>query len=416
MARIAFVAPPFAGHFNPMQAIAAELLHRGHHVCFAHQVDAARLLSEPKIDFLPLGADSHPPGSLNAAIARINALRGVWGLGGVMRDLVRVTGMLCRTLPQMMCTQDIDLIVADQTEPAGGLVARHLALPYVSVANALPINTDPSLPPPFTSWSYDPTPWGLSRNRGGYQVAAALMRPMNQVIAHHAAAWGLAPARSMEDCLSPTAQLSQLTAGLDFPRAAFPPGFHYIGPLRLAGQPDWTPSFDADRPFVYASLGTLQGNRPKLFAVIAQACYLAGIHCLLAHGGRLAANAASALPGAPTVLPWVPQSAVLRRAAAVITHGGMNTVLDALSCGVPVVVIPLALEQAATAARVVRAGAGLCVKAGGLVASELAAALHRVLREPQFRAAAAKLQSGIAAAGGVTLAANIIEEHLRPPM
>ena len=94
----------------------------------------------------------------------------------------------------------------------------------------------------------------------------------------------------------------------------------------------------------------------------------------------------------------------------------MNTVLDALAFGVPMVAVPLALEQAATAARVVRAGAGLRLKTRSLNASKLAAALHRVLSEPQFRAGAARLQTEIARAGGVALAANIIEEHLRPPI
>ena len=263
MARIALIAPPFAGHINPMQAIAVELIRRGHRVCLPQQPDAARLLDASEVEFLPVGADTHPPGSLNATISRINSLRGLWGMRGVMRDLVGATDMLCRTLPDTLRAQKIELIVADQTEPAGGLVARHLKLPYVSVANALPINTDPDLPPPFTSWAYDPTSWGRSRNQGGYRVARILLRPLNQAIAHHALAWGLSPLRSMEDCLSPTAQLSQLTAGLDFPRAGSPPGFHYVGPLRRAGMLDWAPPFDAGRPFVYASLGTLQGNRPR---------------------------------------------------------------------------------------------------------------------------------------------------------
>lgn len=417
MSCFAFIAPPFPGHFNPLQALAGALAAQGHRVLFVQQQEAERFIYRPEVEFLPVGLSSHPPGDLDAAIGRINAMTGLSGMSAVLRDLARSANMLCREAPAALRAENVDAIIADQTEAAGGLIARHLGLPFVSIANALPINGEPGVPPPFTGWGHDPTPWGRHRNNGGYFVARLLMRPLTAVIARHAEAWGLPRLRTLEDCLSPLAQISQMVRGFDFPRAELPPEFHYTGPLR---EPDAAGierplALPQGRPLVFASLGTLQGNRVALFRIIAEACARLDLACVIAHGGRLSAAEAASLPGAPMVADFLPQRAVLRQASLVITHGGMNTALDALSFGVPAIAIPLAFEQAAIAARLAHAGAGLKVKASGLDASTLAEAARQVLEQPSYRDHAAALGREIAAAGGAKLAAAIIEGIMPAP-
>jgi zeaxanthin glucosyltransferase len=55
----------------------------------------------------------------------------------------------------------------DQIEMAGGTVAEHLGLPFVSVAAALPINLDPSVPPVNFPWSHRTGVVARLRNRVG---------------------------------------------------------------------------------------------------------------------------------------------------------------------------------------------------------------------------------------------------------
>ena len=86
----------------------------------------------------------------------------------------------------------------------------------------------------------------------------------------------------------------------------------------------------------------------------------------------------------------------------------MNTVMDALAAGVPAVLVPLAFEQAAIAARVVRAGAGIVVPGRAFRARRLRWALEAVLEDPAYRQAAAVLQGEVAQAGGAARAADII--------
>ena len=416
MAHVAFLAPPFPGHLNPMRALAAELAGRGHRASFLHMPDVASAVP-PAFGFVPVGEGTHPPGTLPRVVARINGLTGLAGLGGVLRDVAAMTDMLCREAPARLRALGVDAIVGDQTEAAGGLVARHLRLPFVSVANALPINGEPGVPPPFTDWDYDPSDRGRRRNEGGYRVARWMMWRTRRVIARHAEAWGLGRLRTLEDCLSDRAQLSQMVRALDFPRAALPAGFHYTGPLREPAVGEMT--LPEDRPLVFVTLGTLQGGRIGLFRAIAAACQGLGLRCVIAHGGRLTAREAATLPDPSLVFGFVPQRAVLNRAAVTITHGGLNTVLDSLAAGVPVVALPLAFEQAATAARLVHAGAGRALKprpeTAGFVPA-LVAAVSEVLSDPSYRTRAARLRDDIAASGGARAAADVIEAVLRDPI
>jgi zeaxanthin glucosyltransferase len=411
LAHLAFVAPPFLGHLNPTAALAGELSARGHRVTFLHMPDAERLVAERGFPFRAVGERSHPPGTLGEVLRRMGTVNGPFGLGGIIRDVAAATDMLCCDLPHALREIGADMLVCDQTEAAGGLVARHLGMPYVSVANALPLNREPSVPPPFTPWRYDTSRWGIERNGGGYRVSDMLMRRHEAVIAGFAEGWKLGGLRTIEDCASPFGQISQLVGGLDFPRGALPDSFHYVGPLR-GGEPI-PPRFSMPardgRPLGYASLGTLQGGRAGLFRLIADAAGRAGLQLILAHGGGLTDEQVRALPGGPAAFAFVPQAEVLRGASIAILNGGLNTVLDALAAGVPVVVAPVAFEQGAIAARLEHAGAGRAVSRRFLGAGRLGRVIREVLENPSYSAAAGRLRAEIAKAGGVKRAADIVE-------
>ncbi|MCP6059663.1 glycosyltransferase, partial [Klebsiella pneumoniae] len=87
---------------------------------------------------------------------------------------------------------------------------------------------------------------------------------------------------------------------------------------------------------------------------------------------------------------------VLKRCAAAVLHCGMNTVLDALAEGVPLVAMPIAFEQPATAARLAYAGVAEVVPAGRASRVRLANALRAVLTVPDYRLAARRIADEMA--------------------
>ena len=96
---------------------------RGHRVTFFQQADARRWLSDPRVGFHALGAVSHPPGSLDAALKRAACSNNPLRLRRVIRDLCSTTTMLCTELPAAFAERSVDAVLCDQMEAAGALVA-----------------------------------------------------------------------------------------------------------------------------------------------------------------------------------------------------------------------------------------------------------------------------------------------------
>src|SRR5262249_9081475 len=91
---------------------------------------------------------------------------------------------------------------------------------------------------------------------------------------------------------------------------------------------------------------------------------------------------------------YVPHSAVLPEAAALVTQCGIGTVTKGLIHGVPLVCVPLLADQPDNAARVVSHGAGVRVSSDAR-SEQIAAGIQRVLNDKAFRSAARQLGEAI---------------------
>lgn len=238
-----------------------------------------------------------------------------------------------------------------------------------------------------------------------------------QSVARHAHHFGLSPREGLHECLSPSAQISQTLPGFEFPRRALPEHFHHVGPLRSIEEVSRPLTIQPvpGRPLVFASLGTLQGHRFGLFKRIAQACARLDVQLLLAHCGGLNAEQEDQLrrAGASWVTDFAPQQAVFHHASALITHGGMNTVMDAIASHTPMLVTPIAFDQAGVAARVEHAGIGLKASARFAGPGTLCEGLERLLQGSEFSAGLERLREQALTAGGTRAAADIVEQALR---
>lgn len=105
----------------------------------------------------------------------------------------------------------------------------------------------------------------------------------------------------------------------------------------------------------------------------------------------------------------IPQAEVVRKAAAVICHGGHNTVSETLASGLPLVIAPIRDDQSMLAQQVESAGAGLRLRFDRVKAPDIRGTITEVLTEPAYAAAAARVRASFAAAGGVVAAADHLE-------
>lgn len=407
--RIAFFSPPLSSHLQAMGALAAALAERGHQSFFVGHPDLADGMPA-SLTLIPLDprlCDWTPESVIRTTRRPALPL----GVLSTVRDMAAMTRSLASQAPGLLRQHAIEAVVTDQMEAGGALAAEHLGLPFVSVAAAAPINREPLVPLPVLEWPYEASEKAAKRNKTGERIADWLTARHDRTIARCALELGCEPKTRLSDCLSPLAQISQLTRSFDFPRQHLPDGFHYVGPLRgetIDFSTEPMPEIPGDRPFVFASLGTLQGHRLRLFQRITRACHSLGMRVMIAHCGGLNAAQAASL-SADWVVDRVDQQAALQQADLVITHAGLNTVVDALAASVPMLCIPHSFDQPGMAARVRHAGVGEVVSPHATQRA-IAAALNRLIQnQARYRAAARPLAQDIASAGGAVRAAALIE-------
>jgi MGT family glycosyltransferase len=383
-------------------------------VVYLQVADLEKPIRAAGLQFRQIGREEFPPGSLRARDEELGKLKGLaalrCGLGGIELK----ARMLFRDAPAAIRDEGIDSLIVDQIEMAGGTVAEHLGLPFVSAAAAMPINQDASVPPCIFPWPHRAGVGARLRNWLGNAAAEWILSGILRTINRQRQAWGLPLARNFESLFSKLSQVAQLPSALELPDRRLPPHVHHTGPWTdAAGRAPvdfpWS-RLDPRRPLVYASMGTLQNGVLRTFRMIAEACAGLDLQLVISLGGGQDPALLVDLPGDPIVVGYAPQLELIRRSVLTITHGGLNTALEALERGVPMVVLPVAYDQPGVGARVEWWGAGQSIPIGRVTVERLRSAVRAVLDDPAYGERAAKLQSSIEAADGLNRAADLIEE------
>jgi zeaxanthin glucosyltransferase len=416
MARLGAFCFPGTGHINPMAALARRLQQRGHKVVIFGIADTEARVRSAGIDFQLIGASDYPLGTLQKLDQRLGELNGLATFRFTVERVKNTARMILRDGPEAARHANLDAMLIDEAD-MGGTVAEHLGLPFVSIAFFPPLIKDDRIPPFCFGWPAGQDPLSRLRNRLGMRLLSRVAAPIYAVVNQQRKTWNLRPLTHAANALSPLAQITQLPQALEFDTTGKPPAnLHYTGPF-LDNQQRPPIPFPWDRldrrPLVYASLGTLQNGSEKIFKTIAEACAGLDVQLVLSLGGGLDPARLGALAGDPIVVSYAPQLQLLKRAAAVITHTGMNTVLESLTEGVPLVTVPQGNDQPGVAARVAAHGAGIVISSRKLNVSRLRNATRSVLTDPQYRTAARRLQTAMQQVNGLETAADIIEDALK---
>jgi MGT family glycosyltransferase len=136
------------------------------------------------------------------------------------------------------------------------------------------------------------------------------------------------------------------------------------------------------------------------------------LQLVISLGGRWPTEMFDGMSGNPLVVNYAPQLELLKRADIVITHGGLNTALETLMEGKPMIAIPKSFDQPAVAARLEGLGVAEMLSIENMSAQRLRCAMSKVLNDPSYRNAAREVQGRIRAIRGVECAADVIEGAL----
>ena len=114
----------------------------------------------------------------------------------------------------------------------------------------------------------------------------------------------------------------------------------------------------SEKPLVYISLGTIIKGATSFFQNCLDAFRSEDVDLIISVGKQFDIGTLKNIPPNVYVYKSVPQLKVLKMADVFVTHGGMNSVSEALFYGVPMVVIPFASDQPVNARCVERLGVG----------------------------------------------------------
>jgi len=399
-----------------MAALACSLQQRGHEVVIFGIADTEERVRAMGIEFYRIGTEDYPLGTLQKLDEHLAGLTGLATFRCTLERVRNSARMVFRDAPDAVRTANVEALLVDEAEFAGS-VADLLGLPWISIALIPPMVPDDRFPPFWFGWAGGQDRLSRLRNRLGMLLLLRIAAPISRELKQQRSAWGLKAFRHPGETLSPLAQITQLPEALEFEVAGEKPaGLHYTGPFvhaqqRPAVEFPWE-RLDG-RPLIYASLGTLQNGSEAIFRTIADACAGLDAQLLITLGGGLDPATLGKLAGDPLVVRFAPQLEILKRAALVITHAGLNTVLESLSEGVPLVAVPLGNDQPGVAARVKARGAGLVVPRNKLNPARLRKAVMLVLQEARYREAAQALQRAFQQLDGPGRAADLIEQVLK---
>jgi zeaxanthin glucosyltransferase len=414
MIHFGLFCPPGSGHLNPIATLGHQLQRRGHRVTLINILDAQLVAEAAGIEFHPIGQSELPLGAAAQTQEKLGRLDGLIAVKYTMDLIQSGAAIVLREAPAVIQHLQIEVLIVDQVSPEAGSIAEALGLPFISVCNALMLNQEPSIPPIFTHWGYDSSLWAQLRNQATHLGLAIAGWSYLQMINEYRDRHHLPLLFYPNDAFSKVAQISQSPAAFEFPRQ-LPDYFHFTGPWHLPSTRAAT-EFPYHRltrqPLIYASLGTVQNRQLEIFRTIAQACDSLDCQLIISLGKSTDESSLPTFAGSPIVVAYAPQLELLQRATLVITHAGMNTVLETLSCGVPMVAIPITNDQPGVAARIAWTGVGEEVPLSQMTVSLLRNTIQKVLAQPSYRQQAQRLQRAIAQSGGVDRAVDIIEQSV----
>ena len=412
MTHFGILCPAASGHLNTMIPLGSELLRRGHRVTVFNFLDAQATTLASGLEFQPLGEDEFPAGSMAEGLAQMGKLSGLTALRYTIKLVAQASGILLSQAPAILKKAGVEALLVDQVLREGGTIADFLNIPYITICSALMLNREPNIPPFCTTWQYSPTWKGRLRNQIGYQLLNLLTKPIRETIAESREEWKLSLYSHPNDHYSKLAQISQQPAEFEFPRQNLPAHFHFTGPFHNPATRKSVPfPFEqlTGKPLIYASMGTIL-NHSEVFQTIASACEGLDAQLVISLGGGATPESLPPLPGNPTVVGYAPQLELLRKAALTITHAGMNTSLESLSNGVPMVAIPVMNDGPGVGARIAYTGVGEVVSLKELSVSKVRSAIGKVLNQESYKQRAIEMQGAIGRSGGVKKAADIIEQ------
>jgi MGT family glycosyltransferase len=392
MATIVFFSQPYYGHTHPTLPVVTELVRWGERVIYYSLGDFQATIEQTGAEFRSYGKAF--PFELEEAYENQFIL--------YVRFL-EVSQLVLEHLLPAIRADSPDAIMYDQLCVWGPALAQLLDVPAISYMTMFVI----------TPWLILSDPAQL-RNR---LRSEHLVRKIRALIKKISATYGVRRPSLFEMANNPGQLNIVFTSSYFQPKGhSFNKTYLFVGSsiVGRVGAPAFPyEALDTENPLIYISLGTVYNAQQDFY----RCCFaaFAGSHyqVVLSVGRKTPIASLGAIPANFIVREYVPQLEILQLAALFISHGGMNSVSEALYYGVPLVVIPQSADQPWVAKRIAHLGAGIMIRRTQVSASQLRSAAEEVLTHATYAQMSERIGETLREAGGPERAADAIEQLLQ---
>lgn len=383
--RALFTTQPTASHWHPLVPLAQALESAGHEVAFASMPGFCPTIEGKGFRCFRAGTDDPPEerrqrreqmAGLSHQQETFFTLQHVFAGVRAERSLPDLLGIIHDWHP--------DLVVRENTEFAGCVAAERAGIVHAAVQIT-------------AAWTY-------------------FLRAVGPPLARLRASVGM-PTDEPADVLYRHLLLFPRPPGLWNPSVPIPPTTHifrYAGFSRSGKEdlPLWLPELEK-RPTVYATLGTFDNHRTDILTAILEGLRDEPVNLILTVGRNRDPREFGDQPSNVYIERYIPHNLVLPYCDLVLCHGGSGTVMDALSLGLPMLLIPIAADQPDNAQRCREVGAARVIEPDGRAGTDLPRAIRDATREllgnPVYGQAAQLLRKEIEGLPGLEYAVALLE-------
>lgn len=326
MRRILFIVIPEKGHINPYIGVAQHLKKMGFTVGFYSPVDISPQLKAADLDCFV--GDLIPPASRGADEAKVFSDKVAdpkWLRGWIKSMLIDLVPGSVNSIRRAIHFFSPDIVVTDPMVYGAAISANIEKIPWVAISNSL----NPVLDQNIQSELLQTVSW---------------LAPLREDLFNQ---YEMTVEFSGCDMISPYLTIAFTTpelvghCGLDV---------RLVGPsvpIGLRGDElefSWT-KISANVPILYMSLGSQIYYQPRMFQTVFDAVRDKPVQVVAAIHDMNEADIMSNIPQNVLLATYAPQLQVLKKASILITHGGANSVMEAIRLNVPMIISPICNDQ-----------------------------------------------------------------------
>lgn len=378
MSRILMINVPYSGHTNPTLPLAKELVQRGHLVDYINAPEWRRKIEETGSGFIPY--INYPEG-LSEQQKKVGCFQAAYNTA-------------------IAVGSQYDLIIYEMFFFPGKTLAERLNIPCVRQFSQSAWNKTT-----VKNFKKSSLLWALSCKLIDMQVVNKSAAKQMNIEGKHL----------LESVISeiPELNIVYLTSSFQPCRDTFDERYIFVGPSVVSSMKNdiAIPYEQMRRPIIYISMGSIISS--KVFCRRCLRAFGGKYMTVILSTGKVNPESLGKLPDNFYAYSVVPQLEVLQYADLFITHGGMNSVNEAMYYGVPMLVMPIINDQPVNAAQVEKLKIGKRMRAFPSTANNLYKNSIEVLQDKQISENAQAMQKKVRSDIGVRGAAEKIEIFMK---